>query len=51
MFEILSALSPAQGGFLLGAVIAVPVTLVLEHWVLRPLVRLHARLARQRREW
>jgi len=36
-------------GFLLGAIIAVPLTLACEHWILRPLVRLHARSSRAHR--
>jgi len=36
-------------GFLIGAAIAVPLTLVCEHWILRPLVRWHARLSRAHR--
>ena len=37
-------------GFGSGAMIAVPLTLVVEHWILRPLVRWHARSMRQHRD-
>lgn len=43
------ATSTFHDGFVVGALIAAPLTLVLEHYVLRPLVRWHARAARQHR--
>jgi hypothetical protein len=43
------AIADFHDGFLVGAAIAVPLTLLAEHWLLRPLVRWHIRLSRQSR--
>lgn len=45
-----SAIPDFGEGFAIGAMIAVPLTLAVEHWILRPLVRWHARSMRHPRD-